>query len=39
MVLGVAHVTSVHASYPESVHSVMDGGVVASVDTSPSSTR
>ncbi len=35
MVLGIVHVTSVHAFYPESVRSVMDGGVVASVDAEP----
>jgi len=35
MVLGIAHVTSVHAFYPESVRSVVDGGVVASVEAEP----
>lgn len=33
--LGVAHVASVHAFYPESVRSIMDGGVIASVDADP----
>ena len=35
MVLGIVHVTSVHACYPASVRSVMDGGVDASVDAEP----
>ncbi|TYP89045.1 DUF6463 family protein [Blastococcus xanthinilyticus] len=35
VVLGVAHVASVHAFYPESVRSVVDGGVIASVDADP----
>ncbi len=39
MVLGTVHVTSVHAFYPESVRSVLDAGVVASVDADPTLTE
>jgi hypothetical protein len=35
VVLGTVHVASVHAFHPESVRSVLDGGVVASVDAEP----